>query len=96
MGRRSCRRWGKVIVAQQMMVFPGVRAMRTASALNSGENVRRVRGGLDDFFMDTSIMTGEGGGRSPQNRVSSNCSRSRPMFQHAQDYFEAKGRGGWR
>ena len=42
------------------MVFSGVRAMRTASALNSGENVRRVRGGLDDFFMDTSIMTGEG------------------------------------
>ena len=34
--------------------------MRTASALNSGVNDRRLGAGLDNFFMDTSIMTGEG------------------------------------
>src|SRR5882724_11809007 len=39
------------------MVFPGVCAMRTASALNSGVNDLRVRVGLDNFFMNTSIMT---------------------------------------
>jgi len=41
------------------MVFPGVRAMRTASALNSAVNTRRFRAGLDNFFMNTSSMTGE-------------------------------------
>jgi hypothetical protein len=42
------------------MVFPGVRAMRTASALNSGVNDLRVRPALDNFFMSTSIMTRKG------------------------------------
>ena len=45
--------------ATSVMVLPGVSAMRTASALNSGVNLRRLRG-LADFvgLIDTSfIMT---------------------------------------